>query len=127
MTNYLVTEDGRVSRISDDLFDMMWRALDDDKLALTDTESITSDDVRKAKKKEHNDVHNKKNKDSGYFSRYFKENDRTYVCERCGCSIRSITNKSRHYKTEKCKRLSEERKQDELGNKIIDKVLGIKA
>ena len=104
---------------------MMWRSLrHDDKLVLTDTESIRSDDDRKAKKKGHNGFHNKMNKDSGYFSRYFKEDDKCYVRERCGCSVKSYTNKSRHWKTDKCTRLVGERRQDELGNKTIEKVLG---
>ena len=132
MTNYLVNEKGIRTTISDDLFDVLWQSIDgDDKPFTTDTEESTAPESevkpKRKDKKLYNDVMNKKYKENGYFKDYYKEHDKPFECEKCGCKLNSITNKSRHQKSKKCIMREEEIRQNKLEDLIIKKVLGIKA
>ena len=125
MTNYLVNEKGIRTTISDDLFDLLWQSIDDDKLLTPEAESEGKS--KRKDKKLYNDVMNKKYKENGYFKDYYKEHDKPFECEKCGCKLNSITNKSRHQKSKKCIMREEEIRQNKLEDLIIKKVLGIKA
>ena len=116
MTNYFVGENGRRTITDDDIFDMIWQSIDDtDKLLTTETEesATSTGDNRKIKKKQYIDALNKKYKENGYFKDYNKENDKPFVCEKCGCKLNSSTNKARHQKTKKCRMKGEEIRQKE--------------
>ena len=122
MTNYLVRENGRRTIIDDAMFDMIWQSIDeDDRLLTTETEesSTSSNDSRKIKKKQYNDTLNKKYKENGYFKEYYKEHDKPFECENCGCKLNSSTNRARHQKTKKCIVRGEEIRQKELEENII--------
>ena len=125
MTNYLVNEKGIRTTISDDLFDVLWQSIDDDKILTPEVESEVK--PKRKDKKLYNDVTNKKYKENGYFKDYYKEHDKPFECEKCGCKLNSITNKSRHQKSKKCIMREEEIRQNKLEDLIIKKVLGIKA
>ena len=125
MTNYLVNEKGIRTTISDDLFDVLWQSIDEDKLLTPEAESEVK--PKRKDKKLYNDVMNKKYKENGYFKDYYKEHDKPFECEKCGCKLNSITNKSRHQKSKKCIMREEEIRQNKLEDLIIKKVLGIKA
>ena len=128
MTNYLVRENGRRTIIDDDIFNMIWQSIDeDDRLLTTETEesSTSTNDSRKIKKKQYNDTLNKKYKENGYFKEYYKEHDKPFECENCGCKLNSSTNRARHQKTKKCIVRGEEIRQKELEENIIKKVIGI--
>ena len=128
MTNYFVRENGRRTIIDDDVFNMIWQSIDeDDRLLTTETEesSTSTNDSRKIKKKQYNDTLNKKYKENGYFKEYYKEHDKPFECENCGCKLNSSTNRARHQKTKKCIVRGEEIRQKELEENIIKKVIGI--
>ena len=145
MTNYLVRENGRRTIIDDDIFNMIWQSIDEDDRLLTtvgcyaskssqtpgefstETEesSTSTNDSRKIKKKQYNDTLNKKYKENGYFKEYYKEHDKPFECENCGCKLNSSTNRARHQKTKKCIVRGEEIRQKELEEHIIKKVIGI--
>ena len=125
MTNYLVNEKGIRTTISDDLFDVLWQSIDDDKILTPEVESEVK--PKRKDKKLYNDVTNKKYKENGYFKDYYKEHDKPFECEKCGCKLNSITNKSRHQKSKKCIMREEDIRQNKLEDLIIKKVLGIKA
>ena len=114
MNSYVVSENGEKLCIDEDLFDAMWNSLE------------TDDEIHhqgKLKKKAHNDRLNAKYREEGYFKNYFKNNSHAYECERCGSMLSTNTIRSKHYKSLKCRRLSEERRQAELGQRIVRKVL----
>ena len=114
MKSYIVSENGEKLCIDEDLFDAMWNSLE------------TDDEIhhqRKLKKKTHNDRLNAKYRGEGYFKNYFKTNSHEYECERCGSMLSTNTIGSKHYKSLKCQRLSEERRQAELGERIVRNVL----
>ena len=115
MSSYFVGNDGIQTQISSDLFDVMWNSIEEN-----EEQEVKS---QKDKKKEHNDRLNKLNRENGYFKKYFKENDKSFECDRCGCIISSSTNKSKHMKTNKCKMLYKERQEREMEDKIIRKIL----
>ena len=128
MTNYFVRENGRRTIIDDDIFNMIWQSIDEeDRLLTTETEesSTSTNDSRKIKKKQYNDTLNKKYKENGYFKEYYKEHDKPFECENCGCKLNSSTNRARHQKTKKCIVRGEELRQKELEENIIKKVIGI--
>ena len=116
MTNYFVGNDGIKTLISSDLFDIMWKQY-------RRKRRTRSNIKNKTKRKEYNNRLNKINRENGYFKKYFKENDKAFECDKCGCIISSSTNKSKHMNTKKCKRLCEERQEKEMEDKIIRKIL----
>ena len=120
-TNYFVGNDGIKTTINDDLFDLLWNSFESDDVSTTDSDS--SEIIKKQKKKVYNDRLNEKNKNEGYFNDYFKKNNKCFECERCGKTISSTSNKAKHQNSERCKRVYEDRKQKEIEDKIIMKVL----
>ena len=76
MTNYLVNEKGIRTTISDDLFDVLWQSIDDDKLLTPEAESEGK--PKRKDKKLYNDVMNKKYKENGDFKDYYKEHDKPF-------------------------------------------------
>ena len=114
MNSYIVSETGERLCIDEDLFDAMWNSLETD-------DEIQKE--RRMKKKAHNDRLNAKYREQGYFKNYFKNNSHEYECERCGSMLSTNTIRSKHYKSLKCQRLSEESRQAELGERIVRKVL----
>ena len=121
MTNYFVGNDGIKAIINDDLFDLLWNSFESDDVYTTDSDS--SEIIKKEKKKVYNDRLNEKNRNEGYFNEYFKRNNKCFECERCGKTIASHTNKAKHQNSERCKRIYEDRKQKEIEDRIIMKVL----
>ena len=143
MTNYLVNEKGIRTTISDDLFDVLWQSIDgDDEPFTTDgcvafnssqtpgefsTETESEIKPKRKDKKLYNDVLNKKYKESGYFKDYYKEHDKAFECEKCGCKLNSISNRARHQQSKKCKIKEEDIKQKKLEDMIIRRVIGLSA
>ena len=117
MTNYLVGYDGNKTSINDDLFSMLWNSIDDEQGFTTD-----SDKSEKRDRTEENYRNNKKNRESGYFRDYYKKNHKIVMCEGCGCLVNN-TNLSKHKKTNKCKMLTQAKKEKELEYKIQELVL----
>ena len=113
MSSYLVMENGEKQHIDDDLFDLMWNTLKEE-TSMLDT---------KTNKQKLNDKLNAKYRKEGYFKEYFKNNNKSYECEKCGLMISSKTNKAKHQNTARCKTISEEKQQKELMDKITRKVL----
>ena len=120
-TNYFVGNDGIRTKINDDLFDLLWNSFESDDVSTTDSDS--SEIIKKEKKKVYNDRLNQKYKGDNYFNEYFKKNNKCYVCERCGKTISSTSKKAKHQNSERCNRIYEDRKQKEIEDKIIMKVL----
>ena len=114
MNSFLVSENGEKLCIDEDLFDAMWNSIESNDEVMSQ---------RKLKKKAHNDRLNAKYREEGYFKNYFKNNSHEYECERCGSMLSTNTIRSKHYKSVKCQRLSEEKRQAELGERIVRKVL----
>ena len=121
MTNYFVGNDGIKTTINDDLFNLLWNSFESDDVSTTDSDS--SEIIMKEKKKVYNDRLNEKNRNEGYSNEYFKTNNKCFECERCGKTISSHTNKAKHQNSERCKRIYEDRKQKEIEDRIIMKVL----
>ena len=111
MSAFLQMEGGNRMTIDDDLFDVLWNSLDND------------EQHKEAKRKAMNDKHNAKNKENGYYKEYFKKNDTPFECERCGCKLKSKSNKSAHLKTPNCQRLYEQRKYNEMEDQLIKKIV----
>ena len=122
MTNYFVGNDGIQTTINDELFDLLWNSLDSD-VSTTDSEKEIK--IKKEKKKVYNDRLNQKYKEEDYFNEYYKKNSKSYVCERCGKTITSNTNKAKHQATERCKRIYAERQRKELENELVRKIVGL--
>ena len=130
MTNYLVNEKGIRTTISDDLFDVLWQSIDDRPFTTETEESTAPESEIKPKRKDkklYNDVLNKKYKESGYFKDYYKEHDKPFECEKCGCKLNSISNRARHQQSKKCKIKEEDIKQKKLEDMIIRRVIGLSA
>ena len=125
MTNYFVNENGERTIIADELFDVLWHSIDEDDIVSSKTSVPVPDDVKRMKKKKYNDTLNRKYKESGYFQAYYKENDKPFECDKCGCKLNSSTNRARHQKSQKCKVKEEETKQKQLEDLIIKRVIGI--
>ena len=123
MTNYFVGDDGIKTTINDDLFDLLWNSIDSGDVSTTDSES-SEKIIKSEKKKVYNDRLNEKNRQNYYFKEYFKKNNKCYECERCGKIITSQTNKSKHQDTERCKRIYEERQQEEMQRNLVRKIAG---
>ena len=85
---------------------MLWKSIDDDKAFTTETEESEVPECevkpKRKDKKQYNDVLNKKYRESGYFKDYYKQHDKPFECEKCGCKLNSSTNKARHHKSKKC-------------------------
>ena len=132
MTNYLMSENGIRTTISDNLFDILWQSIDDeDKAFTTETEESTVPECevkpKRKDKKTDNDVLNKKYKENCYFKDYYKKHDKPFECEKCGCKLNSSTNRARHQKSIKCIMREDETRQKKLEDMIIKKVIGISA
>ena len=123
MTNYFVGNDGIKTTINDDLFDLLWNSIDNGDVSTTDSGSDKC--IKKEKKKIYNDRLNQKYKEDDYFNDYYKKNSKSYVCERCGKTITSNSNKAKHQNTERCKRIYEEKKQKELEKTLVRKIVGL--
>ena len=106
-------ENGEKQHIDDDLFDLMWNTLEEER-SMLDTGTY---------KQKLDDKLNAKYRKEGYFKDYYQNNNTSYECEKCGLTISSKTNKVKHQNTARCKAISEEKQQKELADKIVRKVL----
>ena len=123
MTNYFVGNDGIKTTINDELCDLLWNSIDNGDVSTTDSEG--EEIIQKEKKKVYNDRLNQQYKEQDYFNDYYKKNSKSYVFERCGKTITSNTNKSKHQNTERCKRIYEEKQRKEMEKTLVRKIVGL--